>query len=190
MLMGMSSNVNGREKANTFPTADRASPSPDYGSESSSTSPLHMTNLENSSRIVNGSGGNAGVSINGNSVGTLTSSARVSGGGGHYSLHQTDMIKQSLVNTTTDINNQNNSSIPRINNIYNMDHDISGGQMNNDGGVHYNNSSRRVPDVHHLESSYNSNTAEYKVNGNEITCHELKKWSDVSSVDKIAPFNT
>merc|ERR1712088_908013 len=92
MTMSLSSSVNGKHKQTAYTTNDRSSTSPpDYRSESSSTSPLHMTNLDNSSRI-NGRIGNGG--INGHSVTTLTSSTPRSG---HYSHNNNSVIKETMV---------------------------------------------------------------------------------------------
>ena len=181
MLMGLSSNA--KDKTTPFP-ADRSSSSPDYRSESSSTSPRHMTNLENSSRL-NGTVGNIGVASNGNEVSTLTSTA--ARGGLHYPHHHNNNIKESMI-SSSEINHQHSLATRShgSSSIYNLDQ----GALN---GVHYNSSSRRVPDVHHnnLDSYDNNTNGEYKMiansnaNNSEL-CHELKKWSDVSSVDKIA----
>ena len=192
MTMSLSSSVNGKHKQTAYTTNDRSSTSPpDYRSESSSTSPLHMTNLDNSSRI-NGRIGNGG--INGHSVTTLTSSTPRSG---HYSHNNNNVIKETMVQGNTSIagvattnnsttvttnslrNNTNNS-------IYNLDHGVA------NNTIPYNNitSSRRVPDVHSNMDTYDNNSTNYKIvggnNANSDACHELKKWSEVSSVDKIS----
>merc|ERR1719412_335595 len=97
--MSLSSNT--KDKTTPFP-ADRSSSSPDYRSESSSTSPLHMTNLENSSRV-SGTVGNIGVAANGNEVSTLTSTGARTGL--HYPHHNNNNIKESMI-STSELNNQ------------------------------------------------------------------------------------
>ena len=183
MLMNLSSNISGKNK--TYPT-DRSSSSPDYRSESSSTSPLHMTNLDTSNRVGGGIGNAGGGILNGHEVTTLTSSAARSG---HYSNHNNNnIIKETMINNA-DLNNSTNSTSltshrNNVNSIYNLE---NGGLSST---IPYNSSSRRVPDVHTNMDTYDNST-EYKLlgttaGGNSENCHELKKWSDVSSVDKIA----
>ena len=181
MLMSLTSNMSDKTKSTPY-AADRSSTSPDYRSESSSTSPLHMTNLENSSRT-GGSIRNVGGGVgNGHDVSTLTSTLSRTN---HYTHHNNNnVIKESMVSNTssnnigTETTHRNNS-----NSIYSLD---QGGINTNT--IPYNSSSRRVPDVHTNMESYDNTTSDYKLltNANSENCHELKKWSEVSSVDKIA----
>ena len=174
MLLSLSTAMSGKTKSTPY-TTDRSSSSPDYRSESSSTSPLHMTNLDSSNRVggtINGPG------VNGHDVTTLTSSTARSG---HYTHHNNNnVIKETMINSSTlssSTNLRNN-----MNSIYNLD-------PSGLSSIPYNTSSRRVPDVHtNIETYDNSN--DYKLigsnaNATETHCHELKKWSEVSSVDKI-----
>ena len=180
MLMTLSSNMNGKAKSTPY-TTDRSSTSPDYRSESSSTSPLHMTNLESSNRT-GGSMGNVGGVVNGHDVTTLTSTITRSN---HYTNHNNNnVIKESLVsNSSSNTNGTETTHRNNVNSIYSLDH----GAINTNT-IPYNSSSRRVPDVHTNIDSYDTTSSDYKLlsNANAENCHELKKWSEVSSVDKIA----
>ena len=181
MLMSVTSNMTGKTKSTTY-AADRSSTSPDYRSESSSTSPLHMTNLESSNRSGGSIGNGGGGIVNGHDVTTLTSALPRSN---HYTNHNNNnVIKESMVsNNTSNTAGTETAHRNNVNSIYSLDH---GGINTNT--IPYNSSSRRVPDVHTNLDSYDNASNDYKVlsNANSENCHELKKWSDVSSVDKIA----
>ena len=182
MLMNLTSNMSGKTKSTNY-AADRSSTSPDYRSESSSTSPLHMTNLESSTRSGGSIGNVGGGIVNGHDVTTLTSALPRSN---HYTNHNNNnVIKESMVSNNTS-NNVSTETAHRnnVNSIYSLDH---GGINTNT--IPYNSSSRRVPDVQTNLDSYDNASTDYKVlsnNANSENCHELKKWSEVSSVDKIA----
>ena len=145
-----------------------------------------MTNLDTSNRVGGSIGNGGGGVLNGHEVTTLTSSSARSG---HYSNHNNNnIIKETMINNA-DLNNSTVSSSltshrNNVNSIYNVE---NGGLSST---IPYN-SSRRVPDVHTNMDTYDNST-EYKLLGTtpggtlSENCHELKKWSDVSSVDKIA----
>ena len=178
MLMNLSSSLSGKNKSTPYANG-RTSSSPDYRSESSSTSPLHMTNLDNSNRVGGSMGNVGGAIVNGHDVTTLTSSAARSG---HYTHNNNNnIIKETMINNSS-LSTSNSVTTHRnnVNSIYSHDH----GGLNT---IPYSNSSRRVPDVHTSMDTY-ENSTDYKLLGsatNSENCHELKKWSDVSSVDKI-----
>ena len=181
MLMNLTSNMSSKTKTTPYAT-DRSSTSPDYRSESSSTSPLHMTNLENSNRTGGSIGNVGGGVVNGHDVSTLTSTLSRTN---HYTHHNNNnVIKESMVSNSSSNNTSTETTLRNnVNSIYSLD---QGGINTNT--IPYNSSSRRVPDVHTNLDSFDSTTSDYKLltNANSENCHELKKWSEVSSVDKIA----